>query len=301
MDLDLESVADELYGVALGEFVSTRTAREKAARGTGDRALAASIHRLAKPSATAWLANQLVRRHRAELQPLLDLGADLRAAMASLSGPELRTLGQQQHRLIAALVTRAGALAAADGRQVSADTARGLEQTLHAALADETTAQTLLTGRLSEALDDSGFSLGAPLTGPPTGRSAGDSAGRSAGRSAGDSAGSSAGRSAGRSAGGSERRPVAAPVDRTELRRARAAVEHTVAVRDQALAVATEAEAAVDDTAARIARLREELDQAGAEKTRRDREHHRRRSEATQAERAVAAARKKLDALSQSH
>ena len=272
-------MADEVYGSPLDEFIARRNSREKEARSAGNRELAASIHRLAKPSATAWLANQLVRRHRQDLEPLLELGAGLRAAMASLSGPELRTLGQQQHRLIAALVAKAGALAVADGRTVSADTARGLEQTLHAALADETTAQTLLTGRLTEALQDSGF---APNTGsaqpvrvrkPAKAAPARNSSGK----------------------GDAERRAAARAAERAE---ARAALDAATAAHEESQAAADEAESALNDTAAHVARLREELDQAGADQTRLDREHHRLRADAVKAERAVAAATRRLDALS---
>ena len=65
---------------------------------------------LPKPSVTAWLANQLAREHREELQPLLELGAALREATRTLSGDQLRDLSCQQHELVYALVQQ--------GRQV---------------------------------------------------------------------------------------------------------------------------------------------------------------------------------------
>ena len=59
--MDLESTAAELYGLAPGDFVAARTAAEKQARAEGDRELAGKIRALGKPTAAAWVANQLVR------------------------------------------------------------------------------------------------------------------------------------------------------------------------------------------------------------------------------------------------
>ena len=283
--LELDTASDELYGAPLGEFISTRNALEKQAKAAGDRDLAASIHRLVKPSATAWLANQLVRRHRDDLEPLLELGAGLRAAMASLSGPELRKLGQQQHRLIAALVDQAGALAQEDGRRVSVDTARSLEQTLHAALADESTAQTLLEGRLTDALLDSGFATGPGSVGSARGTKPTKAAPTRA---------STNKRTSATNADAARREAVA----RAEHEKARAALEAAVAAHDLAEDAAGEAETALDDTVARIARLREELDQATSDKTRLEREHYRLRADAARTERAVRGAAHRLDACS---
>jgi hypothetical protein len=52
--VDLDEVADELYGVPPEEFVATRRERERQARADGDRVLATSIAALPKPSLAAW-------------------------------------------------------------------------------------------------------------------------------------------------------------------------------------------------------------------------------------------------------
>ncbi len=150
----LDAVADELYGLLPAEFVAVRNARAKQARADGDRDLALAITALAKPSKVAWLANQLVRHRRADVQPLLELGAGLREATASLSGDDLRTLTKQQHRLVYALVQQAKSLV--DG-PVSADVADGVDATLRAALADSGLAEQLLAGRLTDGLSFAGF------------------------------------------------------------------------------------------------------------------------------------------------
>ena len=156
----IDEIADALYGLPPEQFTAARTQYEKEAKAAGDRDAAAVIHAMAKPSVTAWLANQLAREHRDELQPLLELGAGLRDATRNLAGDQLRTLSRQQHQLVHALVVQARQLAHAAGRSVSDDAVRGLEETLHAALADEHAASLLLAGRLTEALHSSGLESG---------------------------------------------------------------------------------------------------------------------------------------------
>jgi hypothetical protein len=152
-----DQVADELYGLPPEQFTAARTRHEKQARQAGDRELAARVHSLAKPSVAAWLANQLVRERRDELSPLAQLGAGLREATEKLAGDELRQLSRQQHELVYALVQEARQLARAAGHSVSEDTARRLEDTLQAAVADQHAAEQLLAGRLTEGLHHTGF------------------------------------------------------------------------------------------------------------------------------------------------
>ena len=153
----IEEIADELYGLPPDEFTAARTRYEKEAKAAGERDEAARIHSLAKPTVPAWLANQLVRSHRSELEPLLKLGAALRDATEKLDGDQLRKLSRQQQKVMYALVQHARALARAAGRSVSEDAARALEDTLRAALADELAARFLLLGRLTDALHSSDF------------------------------------------------------------------------------------------------------------------------------------------------
>jgi outer membrane murein-binding lipoprotein Lpp len=157
--MDLDEVADELYGLPLADFVATRNAKAKQARAEGDRALAAAITALGKPSKVAWLANQLVRERADDIEPLLALGAALREATATLSGDDLRQLTRQQHQLVHALVQQAKSLV--DG-PVSDDVADGLDRTLRAALADAELAAQLQRGRLVDGLEFTGFGGAGP-------------------------------------------------------------------------------------------------------------------------------------------
>jgi hypothetical protein len=158
----VDETAAELYQLPPEEFTAARDAQARAAKAAGDRELAAAIAALRKPTVSAWLVNLLVRRYPAEIESFVELGADLRAATAALSGSELsgselRELGAHRHRLVQALVAQTRGIAAAEGRRVGEDALRGVEETLHAALADEEVAEHLLGGRLTTAVSRTGF------------------------------------------------------------------------------------------------------------------------------------------------
>ena len=76
----------------------------------------------------------------------------------------MRRLAQQRHEAIATLVSEARGLARKAGQLVTHDAARELETTLSATLADEGAAAKVRSGRLTSALEYSGF---APLEQAP--------------------------------------------------------------------------------------------------------------------------------------
>ena len=155
--MDFDTVADELYGLSPEDFIPTRNARQKEAKASDNKGLAADIHRLTKPNAVAWLVNQLVREHKDGIQALLDLGSAMREATANLSGARLRDLSRQQHQVVRNLIEQAEQLSSAEGRRLSTDTARSLEETLYATLADPNAANTVAAGRLTAGLQPTGF------------------------------------------------------------------------------------------------------------------------------------------------
>jgi hypothetical protein len=161
-----DAAADDLYGRPPNEFIVARGERAKQARAGGDGEGAMAIGKLAKPNKVAWLANQLVRAHPDELRSLLELGDSMRHATASLDAERLRQDSRQQHQIIHALLQQAHILANAAGQAMSDSTARGLEDTLHAALADEQAARQLSQGRLTSGLSRSGFPGIDASTGP---------------------------------------------------------------------------------------------------------------------------------------
>jgi len=155
--MDFEDAAEELYAHSPDEFTAARNAAAKQARSQGDRELAARITALRKPTLAAWVVNQMARRCRGDIESLLDLGRTLRESSTALSGDELRQLTRQRHQLVQALVQRARDLAATDGRRLSEDAVQGVRQTFEATLSDADSADAVAAGRLSDALEVSGF------------------------------------------------------------------------------------------------------------------------------------------------
>jgi hypothetical protein len=166
----VSAAADELYGLPLDAFTAARNDRVKHLRADGVPDAAQAVGKLGKPNAVAWLANHLIRGRRDEVAALLELGTSLRAATAALDATQLRALSKRQREDVTALVGQARELSAEAGQPASDATARGLEETLHAALADEDAGAQLVAGRMTTGLSGSGFP-GVNLTGAaPTGQ-----------------------------------------------------------------------------------------------------------------------------------
>jgi hypothetical protein len=284
---DVAAAAGELYGLPLGEFTAARAERAKQARSAGDRGAAAVIAKLPKPNVVAWLANQLARQHPGEIRPLLELGESLRQATAALDAPRLGQLSRRQRQVVSALMGRARELAAEAGQAVSDGTARGLEETLHAALADEHAARELAQGQLAAGLSRTGFPGIDAAAGAWAGAGAGDTAATAParervppaepgppGQAAGSAARAAKAGSAQRAAkAASERRAeaarAAAEARRQQLERARrteadARGDAAEAGREQdrARAALVEAEGAARQAEETISRLQAELDAA---------------------------------------
>lgn len=155
--MELSAVTDELYAGGLDEFMPQRTALAKAARAEGEKALAAEIGKLRKPSVAAWAINMLVRDSPEEIDRLLYLGAAFRQAQDDLDGAELRELSRQRQALIGAVVEHAQGVAADLGRPISDAIASEIEQTFRAAMADPGAATAVRGGALTTAISGSGL------------------------------------------------------------------------------------------------------------------------------------------------
>ncbi|MGW7354489.1 hypothetical protein [Streptomyces sp. NPDC054784] len=152
MDLDLDAVADELYGLPPSAFTAARDRRARQARQAGDRGLAEEIRRLRRPTLAAWAGNLLARESPDGTGTLLRLGEALREAHRDLDGAQLRALAAQQRQVVAGLARQAAELAAGAGRPLGEDSLREVERTLHAALADPDAGAEWARGRLSRPL-----------------------------------------------------------------------------------------------------------------------------------------------------
>jgi len=153
----LEEVAAELYSLAPEEFTAARNARAKQAKDEGDDGLAAQLRRLRKPTVGAWLVNQLVRRNRAQVEQLFDLGAKLRAAQGTLGADALRALGEQRRRLTRAVAEQAADIGREEGRKVSAQVVTAVEETLRSAMVDPQAGSALATGLIVDTFSSTGL------------------------------------------------------------------------------------------------------------------------------------------------
>jgi hypothetical protein len=243
--VDVDQAADQLYALPPSEFVEARDALVRQARESGDRDLAAVIAELRKPTAVGWLANRLARERADQLTDFLALAAPLREATATLSGPALRELSRQRTQLVAGLVREARRVVAGQpGPRVTEDVARGLEATLHAALADPEVAARVASGRLSGGLSYSGF--GAPATPRPAAAGAAPSATAPPAKPA-------------KKMTAVERREAGRAKLEIELAQARAAAREAEDDRDVAAVASAAAGTAYDDAARRVEALQVEL------------------------------------------
>ncbi|WP_063784042.1 hypothetical protein [Streptomyces sp. WM6372] len=153
MDVDVDAVADELYGLVPDRFTAARDERAARARKAGQAQAAKDIAGLRRPTRAAYASNLLVRRRPEEVAAFLELGRALREAQRSLDGTQLKALSHQRHVVVAALARTARQLAEEEGRAVGESVAREVEQTLHAALADPDAAEQWSSGRLSTGLN----------------------------------------------------------------------------------------------------------------------------------------------------
>ena len=151
---DLLDVADELYGLAPGEFTPARDAKAKELKGSD---LSAEVKKLRKPSVAAWVVNQLVRHETEQVEQVLAMGEALRAAQAGLKGDELRALTRQRRQLTAAVTTQARSVASELGVKVTPAVADQVEATLTAAMVDEDCARAVRSGLLVAALASTGL------------------------------------------------------------------------------------------------------------------------------------------------
>ena len=141
--VDVEEVADELYGLAPEDFTA---ARDEAAKAADSADLGKAIKALRKPTVAAHEVNRLVRERTGDMDTLLDLGEQMRAAMGGDPG-DVRRLTEERRDHIRNLVDRS--LTAAVQEDVTA--------TLEAATADPDLAAAVRSGRLVKPLRYAGF------------------------------------------------------------------------------------------------------------------------------------------------
>jgi hypothetical protein len=182
----VQQAAEELYGVAPGEFTSARDARAKELRKRGERDAADAVKELRKPTVAAWALNQLARGRPKDVERLLSAGDELRAAQEELLAGGERSAFQEaastERELVAQLSADAATLASEAGQR-SGSLQEKLAGTLHAAALDEETAAELRAGRLTRERDAIG-GFGGVATAAPGRAARTESAPQDAGRGA---------------------------------------------------------------------------------------------------------------------
>ncbi|MFB7345125.1 hypothetical protein ACFCZ6_34285 [Streptomyces hydrogenans] len=271
--MDVEQVTDELYALRPSEFTAARDAYVAEARRAKDRAAARAIAALRRPPLAVWAANLLARERPEEAERFLAVGEALREAHRTLDGERLREAGRQRHRLVAALVRTAAALAEEAGQPVSDPVLREVEQILHAVLAHPEVAGPWAKGMLTAVPETA---VGFPGVPPETLAARASAAPKD------------------RAPARDEERKAekAEPAERAE--RARAAAEEARTglarrerERDAAREAATAAAAAAEEAAERLRRAEREGEEAAERLRRAEREREEAAEAAAGAERAA--------------
>jgi hypothetical protein len=155
--INLDKEIDRLYGLPLDRFTEARDTRIKELRSGGEREAADHLKKARKPTAAAWVANQLARNERMNVRALLTAGEQLRDGQAELmrggKADELRRAEESERRALTALLDAGRGLTDGDA------TLRKLESTLRAAVVDPEARELLERGRLTKELSPSGFGL----------------------------------------------------------------------------------------------------------------------------------------------
>jgi hypothetical protein len=144
--------AAHLYGLDLEEFVAAREALAKELRAGGDRAGAAAVKKLAKPTRAAWAVNRLVRDRPEEIAALVEAGAALEGAQEQLldgaDADVLRSAAVAARALVDALAAEAPVDGAARDK---------VRATLHAATVDPEVRAEVAAGRVVKERSAAGF------------------------------------------------------------------------------------------------------------------------------------------------
>jgi hypothetical protein len=149
-----EDAVDELYGLPLDEFTPRRDELAKELRATAKRDEAAWVKALRKPSAAAWLANQLARTQKSDTRRMLERGDGLRvtqerALARQASREELAGATQEYAEAVRMLLSKAPGFLDRRGAPPSQITLERAAETLRATLLDDVARAGFAAGRLT--------------------------------------------------------------------------------------------------------------------------------------------------------
>src|SRR5690554_2729969 len=136
-DRGVPEVAVGLYALPPGEFVAARDALVRDLRAGGDRATAAAVKALRRPTVAAWALNQVARAEPDVVTTVLEAAEALRHAqrrvLSGLRDTDLRGAGTAHRQATDQLVAAAVAVAARHGSTAGATLEAALRATVQAA------------------------------------------------------------------------------------------------------------------------------------------------------------------------
>jgi hypothetical protein len=149
-----EDAVDELYALPLDEFTPRRDELAKELRATGKRDAAAWVMALRRPSAAAWLVNQLARTQKSDARGMLERGGALRVAqecaLAGQAGREELAGATKEHaEAVRTLLSKAPGFLDRHGAPPSQITLERAAETLRAILLDDAVRAGFAAGRLT--------------------------------------------------------------------------------------------------------------------------------------------------------
>ncbi|MBA3350377.1 MAG: hypothetical protein H0T12_07450 [Actinobacteria bacterium] len=153
---------DELFGLPLEEFTSSRNELAAFVAARGDKAQAREIKSLRKPNVVAWTLNQLSRRHKEKVERLVATYGGFEAAP---SAKEVRSATESRRQLVTELVDAARDILEEAGSTSRQPTLQKVSQALYAG-GSEQDRELLLQARLVSDMGspslDSAFGLLSP-------------------------------------------------------------------------------------------------------------------------------------------
>lgn len=163
---DVAAEVRALYCGDLDHFVAGRAEIAKSTAATGDRAAAAAIRKLRKPSRGAWLLNVLAADFSESVQRVRELGQDLAQAHRAADATALRDLTATRREVLDEATRNAARAAAGRGWQPTQAALTEANETLQAALADPELGERIAAGAMVATVRAAGFGpvdLFAPL------------------------------------------------------------------------------------------------------------------------------------------
>jgi hypothetical protein len=159
-------VADPLYALAPSEFVKARDALAKELRARGDKASAAVVAKLRRPTAVAGALNRLAREQPALVETAVAASTMLQAATDAALGGDASELRGATAEDRAATKALSDAVAEVLGTGTS-EVPQRVTATVRAASASPEVAAVLAAGRLDADQEPVGFGLGGAAAGAP--------------------------------------------------------------------------------------------------------------------------------------